>query len=103
MLSDQPHLATCIADGLASTEDGKRALVDLKAALVDKDVLELADALDAMADTLRMIPETMVPCHASEDDFASVLAALKEIVGFKDLLTKTRSNLQMLWMRWQIR
>merc|ERR1712216_1064881 len=93
MLSDQPHLATCIADGLASTEDGKRALVDLKAALVDKDVLELADALDAMADTLRMIPATLSPCGATEADAAAIVAALKEIDGFIDFLKKSVDHL----------
>merc|ERR1712146_75783 len=92
MLSDQPHLSTCIADGLASVDDGKKGLVDLKNAVVDKDMLELADALDAMADTLRMIPATMVPCHATEDDVTSVVAALKEIEGFKDLLKKMNKH-----------
>jgi hypothetical protein len=92
MLSDQPHLSTCIADALASVDDGKKALVDLKKAVVDKDVLELADALDAMADTLRMIPATMAPCDATEDDVASVVAALKEIEGFRDLLKKMNKH-----------
>lgn len=92
MLSDQPHLSTCIADGLASVGDGKKALVDLKNAVVDKDMLELADALDAMADTLRMIPASMTSCHATEDDVASVVAALKEIEGFRDLLKKMNKH-----------
>jgi hypothetical protein len=88
MLSDQPHLSTCIGDALASVDDGEKALADLKKAVVDKDMLELADALDAMADTLRMIPAIMPACHATEADVASVVAALKEIDGFRDLLKK---------------
>jgi hypothetical protein len=92
ILSDQPHLSTCIADGLASLDDGKQSLVDLKNAVVDKDLSEMADALDAMADTLRMIPATMAQCHATEDDVASVVAALKEIEGFKDLLKKMEKH-----------
>lgn len=92
ILSDQPHLSTCIANGLASVDDGKKALVDLESAVVDKDMLELADALDAMADALRMIPVTMAPCHATEDDLASMVAAVKEIEGFKDLLKKMRKH-----------
>lgn len=93
ILSDQPHLSTCIANGLGTVNDAKTALVDVKNAVVDKDVLEVADALDAMADTLRMIPQTMAPCGATKDDVAAVHAALKEIDGFRDLLKKMRKHL----------
>lgn len=92
VLSDQPHLSTCIANGLGAVNDAKSSLVDLKKAVVDKDVLELADSLDAMADTLRMIPQTMIPCGATEDDVAAVHAALKEIDGFRDLLKKMKKH-----------
>jgi len=93
ILSDQPHLTTCIGNGLGAVLEAKTALVDVKNAIVDKNLLEVADALDAMADTLRMIPQIMEPCGATKDDVAAVHAALKEIAGFRDLLKKMRKHL----------
>jgi hypothetical protein len=92
MLSDQRHLATCTTNALALSADAKTALVDLKRAAVDKNVLELADALDAMADELRMIPATLSPCEATESDASDIIAALKEIDGFKDFLRKAEKH-----------
>ena len=92
MLSDQRHLATCITNGLTTVDDAKAALVDVKTALVDKDLLEVADALDATADTLRMIPATLTPCGASKDDVSDIHDALKEIDGFKDFLSKAKRH-----------
>lgn len=93
MLSDQRHLATCITNGIATATDAKTALIDVKRAVVDKNIVEFADALDAMADTLRMIPATLSPCGATKDDVSDILAALKEIDGFKDFLKKAEKHI----------
>jgi len=92
MLSDQRHLATCVTNGLATATDAKTTLVDFKKAVVDKNLLEVADALDAMADTLRLIPATLSPCGATEGDVSSIFAALKEIDGFKDFIKKAKRH-----------
>jgi len=92
MLSDQPHLATCIADSLGTIDDGKKALEDMKNAVVDKDLIEVADALDGMATALRLIPTAMDFCNATTTDVAALSADLKEIEGFGDLLKKMKKH-----------
>lgn len=95
MLSDQRHLATCTTNVLTLSADARTALVDLVHAAVDKNVLELVDALDAMADELRIIPATLPPCNATASDAADIIAAVKEIDGFKDFLRKAEKHIAL--------
>jgi hypothetical protein len=95
MLSNQRHLATCVTNGLTTVDDAKSSLATLKTALSDKSLLELADALDAAADTLRMIPATMGDCSATTQDVKDIRAALQEIDGFQDFLTKAKRHIAL--------
>jgi len=92
MLSDQRHLATCTTNVLILTADAKTALVDLVHAAVDKNETLLVDALDAMADELRMIPETLPPCNATASDASDIIEALKEIDDLKDFIAKAEKH-----------
>jgi hypothetical protein len=93
MLSDQGHLPTCITNAITTGRGGLEALSKTKTAVVDKDMLEFADALDDMADTLRMIPDTLSACGATKEDVSDILAALKEFESFKDFIKKAKQHL----------
>merc|ERR1719329_978113 len=92
MLSDQGHLPTCITNAVVTGRGALTALLDAKNAIVDKDISELADALDDVADMLRTIPDMLSVCGATKDDYSDVVAALKEIDSFKDFLKKAEKH-----------
>merc|ERR1712232_705997 len=84
--------ASCINDAAVTGGHAMDALGALKKALSNKDIPDIADALDAVATLLRDIPTTMAPCGATKIEADAVIAALKEIDGLKDLLQKMGTN-----------